>query len=169
MPKNRKKSRLENAFDYDDAYACTIEPLEGREIIKISGEESREYGQFKVVRTGQKPSKEEMENGGPWAGDYWIRDSLLLLREGEWKEVLWSTIEKREFYWERGRINESLGCPLRHTMYVDVEYNILFIENERHVLYCSENRFRWFMYQVRPEKRPYHGRISKLRRFQLPN
>jgi hypothetical protein len=169
MPKNRRRSRLENAFDYDDAYACTIEPLKGRDIPEISGEESRQYGQFRVVRTGRKPSDEEIEDGGAWAGDYWIRDELLFLREGEWHQVMISTIERSEFYWERGRTDETVGTPLRHVMYVDVETNILYIEDERDLLYCSENRVRWFMYQVRPEKRPYYGRESKLRRFNLPN
>ncbi|MFX1474361.1 MAG: hypothetical protein ACFFCO_02640 [Promethearchaeota archaeon] len=168
MPKDKIKPKLADAFDYDDAYACTVEPLQGRDIPELSGEESREYGRFKVVRTGRKPAKEEMESDA-WAGDFWVRDSLLFLREGEWREVLWSTIERREFYWERGRYNESRGSPLRHVMYVDIEDRILFIEDERDVLYCSENGFRWFMYQVRPEERPYYGRINKLRKFKLPN
>ncbi len=168
VPKNRRRSRLAPAFDYDDAYACTVEPLKGRDIPEISGEESRKYGRFKVERQGRKPSKEEMERD-VWAGVFWVRDSLLFFREGEWREVLSSTIERQEFNWERGRVDESLGCPLRHVMYVDVEANILFIEDERDVLYCSENRFIWFMYQARPEKRPYFGRISKLRKFNLPN
>lgn len=160
---------MATAFDYDDSYACSVEPLKGRDIPEISGEESRVYGQFKIERKGRKPTKEEIEKGGAWAGDFWIRDSLLFLRESEWREVFSKTIEREEFYWERGRVNKSLGSPLQHVMYVDVEFRILFIEDERDVMFCSENCYRWVMYQVRPEKRPYFGRISKLRKFNLPN
>ncbi len=169
VPKNRTKPRLEAAFDYDDAYACTVSPLKGRDIPEISGEESRQYGQFKIVRRGSKPTKEEVESGGAFAGDFHILDILCFLHEGEWKDVFWKTIEREEFYWERGRIEKSRGSPLQQVMYVDVETNILYIEDEHDVLYCSENQFRWVMYQVKPEKRPYYRRISKLRKFKLPN
>lgn len=54
-------------------------------------------------------------------------------------------------------------------MYVDIDYLFYFIENEEGILYFSMDKLNWNKHMIEPKKRPYYGRIKKLRKFKVPN
>ena len=157
-----KEKFEKNVFDYQNPEACEISPLKALNIPEITRLESKQYGSFKIVR------REAVDTYVEYEMDREIYDSILLYYEGEWVDVKHHTIYHKEMELEHRKVYESGNDPLIPIMYIDIEYLFLYIENEEGILYFSTDRLNWFSYNTSPEKRPYHNRIDKLRKFKIP-
>ncbi|NHJ47333.1 MAG: hypothetical protein FK733_06040 [Asgard group archaeon] len=162
IEKMKKKYGLANSYNETDPFISNEQSLKELAIQEINKINSRKYGRFKI-RTVSYGSKEKDDE------EYSITEFLSIRKDGEWVDVLYTTIEEREFDCEHGKVREHSGYSFQKILYVDVEDLVYYIENDFGTLYCSIDKIGWYKYNVALEKRPYHKRIEKLRKIKLPN
>ena len=93
-----------------------------------------------------------------------IVEFLYFKKEGGWRNVLYHTISEWDPESDRFEMSSK---PLVPVMYVDMEYQFYYLENEEGILYYSPDRIKWYFYMTTPEKRPYYNRLDGLRRFSI--
>lgn len=136
------------------------------DIKELTKKESQNFGKFKIER------KETKSKWGDDDGDvieHTIVDYLYMLEEDEWKNIMYHTIYRYEVEFEHGKRYESGNKPLIPMIYVDIENQFYYVENEESTQYFSMDKYNWYRYLTRSENRPYYKRVDKLRKFKIPN
>ncbi|NHJ39882.1 MAG: hypothetical protein FK731_07590 [Asgard group archaeon] len=154
----------ENIVDFENEGAYKELILRERKIPLITKEESQKYGHFKL---------EYQESEGFYVEtiliEKCINEILLYQDKKEWIETLSHTIFSYEKELDHGKEYVFKNAPLVRIMYCDIEREIFFIEDVDGGLYCSPDKIHWYIYLVKPEKRPYYSREKFLRKFRIPN
>jgi hypothetical protein len=96
-----------------------------------------------------------------------LYEALFYFEDNKWVETLHHSYYVYTFDVDHGRESEREDDKLIPIIYFDEEKNTYYIETEEGGLYCSVDGKRWFLQLLEFEKRPYYGRINKLRKIAI--
>ncbi len=154
-----KKQIAKRGYDFDNPYACKIDPLKNKKILELSPEEQEKYGNFKMHR-------KEVVNDLQSYIDYYL---YIETSDKEWELIKTFDVYSKEFNFDHGGYRERRKYPPRLEMYVDIEDLVYYIEDENGAFYCTLDIHQyWWYHNEPPELRPYYERLDKLRKFKIP-